>query len=136
MDLARKPRRCWRGAVSLHLEGKRKEALKDLGDAIDSGLQDAELYSARGHVQFELEMFDEAARSYTRLLELAPDHLSGIFNLAVCYEKLGRWEEGAQLFERSVRAQPTRVEARLGLAICQLQAGPGPRSRCTTASRC
>ena len=100
-------------AVSLHLEGKRKEALKDLGDAIDSGLQDAELYSARGHVQFELEMFDEAARSYTRLLELSPDHISGIFNLAVCYEKIGRWDEGAQLFDRAVRAQPTRVEAHL-----------------------
>ena len=41
-------------AVALHLDGKRKEALKEIHDALDSGQQDAELYSARGHLHFEM----------------------------------------------------------------------------------
>ncbi|MFN8685654.1 MAG: hypothetical protein ACK52Z_12220, partial [Acidobacteriota bacterium] len=53
-------------AVALHLEGKRKEALKEIQDAIEDGEQDPELFSARGHLHFELEQFEEAARSYQK----------------------------------------------------------------------
>jgi len=53
-------------AVSLHLEGKRKEALQELKGAISSGGDSAEVYSAIGHIQFELEQYDDAAKSYTR----------------------------------------------------------------------
>lgn len=45
-------------AVALHLEGKRKEALKEIHDALDAGQHDPELYSARGHLHFELEQFE------------------------------------------------------------------------------
>src|SRR3954447_19843874 len=69
-------------AVSLHLEGKRKEALQELKGAISSGGDSAEVYSAIGHIQFELEQYDDAAKSYTRLLSLEPKHTAGNFNLA------------------------------------------------------
>ena len=63
-------------AVALHLEGKRKEALKEIHDALDAGQHDPELYSARGHLHFELEQFEEAARSYQKLLDLNSKRLS------------------------------------------------------------
>ena len=51
-------------AVSLHLEGKREEALEQLNSAIHDGQETAEILAAKGHVQFELEKFAEAAATY------------------------------------------------------------------------
>src|ERR1700704_2587851 len=107
-------------AVSLHLEGKRKEALQELKGAIASGGDSAEVYSAIGHIQFELEQYDDAAKSYTRLLTLEPKHNAGNFNLAVCLEKLGRYDEASERFSKALELNPNRPEARLGLAICLL----------------
>lgn len=41
-------------AVSLHLDGKPEEALKELQRAIAKGEKSAEIFSAMGHIQFEL----------------------------------------------------------------------------------
>ncbi|MCC6719607.1 MAG: tetratricopeptide repeat protein, partial [Acetobacteraceae bacterium] len=80
-------------AVSLHLEGKAKEALRELDNAVANGADAAEVHAARGHLQYELELYDDAVQSYSRLLALDPRHLNGAFNLAVCLEKLGRWDQ-------------------------------------------
>src|SRR6476619_3528390 len=107
-------------AVSRHLEGKRQEALQELTGAISHAGETAEFASAMGHIQFELEQYEDAAKSYTKLLSIDPRHMAGQFNLAVCLEKLGRWEEAAERFTKVLETSPTRTEARLGLAICQL----------------
>ena len=90
-------------AVSLHLEGKRREALQELKVAISNGGDSAELFSAIGHIQFELEQYEDAAKSYTKLLSMDPKHAAGNFNIAVCFEKLGRWNEAADRFKRLLR---------------------------------
>ena len=59
-------------AVSLHLEGKRPEALKELNGAIENGDQSAEVFAAKGHIQFELEQYDDAVRTYEKLLARNP----------------------------------------------------------------
>src|SRR5580704_1353312 len=51
-------------AVALHLEGKTEAALKELLTAIEGGENLAELHSAMGHIQFELQQFDDAGKSY------------------------------------------------------------------------
>jgi tetratricopeptide (TPR) repeat protein len=107
-------------AVSLHLEGKAKEALKELDNVVNGGADSPEVHSARGHLQYELEFYDEAVQSYSRLLALDSRHQNGNFNLAVCLEKLGRWEHAAQQFEKALDADPQRLEAWLGLGICRL----------------
>src|SRR5216110_3108537 len=76
-------------AVSLHLEGKRKEALRELNGAIENGHESAEVYAAKGHILFELEQYDDAVKTYEKLLALAPRHSTANFNLGICYEKLG-----------------------------------------------
>ncbi len=108
-------------AVALHLDGKQREALAELSRAVDSGTANADIYSARGHIQFELERYDDAAASYAKLAELAPDHASAAFNLAVCLEKLERWSQAAEQFERSLAKNPGRLEALAGLGICLLR---------------
>ncbi len=107
-------------AVSLHLEGKGREALRELERAAESGESPKEIHAARGHIQFELELYDEAAKSYELLLELEPTSNSAYFNLAVCQEKLGRWAEAAANFQRVVAVDASRLDARLGLGICLL----------------
>jgi len=68
-------------AVSLHLEGKRKEALRELNTAIESGEESADIYAAKGHIQFELEQYDDAVKTYEKLLGAAPQHPTANFNL-------------------------------------------------------
>src|SRR5512144_2366047 len=78
-------------AVSLHLGGKREEALKELQRAVAAGETSPEIYVAMGHIQFELGQFEPAANSYRSLVQSKPQHTTGWFNLAVCLERLGAW---------------------------------------------
>src|SRR3984893_4652776 len=118
-------------SVSLHLEGKRKEALRELNTAIENGEDTPEVFAAKGHIQFELEQFDDAVKTYEKLLALAPRHATANFNLGICYEKLGRWQEATDAFQKAIDADPQRVEAQLGLGICLLhQEKPEPAIGC------
>ena len=96
-------------AVSLHLEGKHKDALKELNTAIENGDENAELYAAKGHIQFELEQYEEAVKSYEKLLTLAPRHTTANFNRGICFEKLGRWNEATEAFQKAIEADPARL---------------------------
>ena len=91
-------------AVSLHLEGKHKDALKELNTALENGEESAEIYSAKGHLQYELDQFEEAVKSYEKLLAMAPRHTTANFNLGICYEKLGRWNEATEAFQKALDA--------------------------------
>ncbi len=107
-------------AVSLHLEGKLQEALNEMQRVLESGDASLEAFSAKAQIQFELEMFEEAAQSYAKLLSMHPKHATANLNLAICMERLGRWQEAADFFEKAATADPSRTEPRLGLAIAQL----------------
>src|ERR1700730_15445697 len=107
-------------AVSLHMEGKLKEGLDEINRTLEAGEGSLETFSAKAQIQFELEMFEDAARSYAKVLSLTPKHDGANFNLAVCLEKLGRWQEACDFFEKAADADPKRLETPLGLGICQL----------------
>src|SRR5437667_9335787 len=79
-------------AVTLHLAGKREEALRQLQRAIAANEASAEIYRAMGHIHFELGNFDEAAKSYRTLVQIKPQYAMGWFNLAVCLERSNSWE--------------------------------------------
>src|SRR3982074_3183211 len=59
-------------AVALHLEGKTDAAVKELLSAIEGGETLAELHSAPGHIQFELQQFDNAGKSYAKAAQADP----------------------------------------------------------------
>src|SRR5580692_7438174 len=100
-------------SVALHLEGKRKEALREINTAIENGEESAEVLAAKGHIQFELEQYDDAVKTYERLLEAVPRHPTASFNLGICYEKLGRWNEATTAFQNALGIDPQREEAQL-----------------------
>src|SRR5690242_16204294 len=118
-------------SVSLHLEGKHKDALKELNTAIENGEESAEIFAAKGHIQFELEQYADAIKSYEKLLSVAPRHTTANFNMGICYEKQGRWNEATEAFQKAIATDPQRVEAQLGLGICLLhQEKPEPAIAC------
>src|SRR4051812_18595119 len=80
-------------AVSLHLDGKLQEALAEIQRVLETGDAGLEAHSAKAQIQFELEMFEEAAQSYAKVLSMHPKHATANLNLAVCLQKLGRWQE-------------------------------------------
>src|SRR6202790_4030178 len=107
-------------AVSLHLEGNLQEALDEINGALAQGEESLEIYSAKAQLQYDLEQYEDAEKSYAKVLSLNPKHPAANFHMAVCLEKLGRWQEAAEFFEKCAETDPGRVDARLGLGICQL----------------
>ena len=107
-------------AVSLHMEGKLAEALDEINRVLETGEGTLEIFSAKAQIQFELEMYEDAAQSYAKLLSMHPKHANANLNMAVCLERMGRWQEAADFFEKAAEAQPDRLDARLGLGISQL----------------
>src|SRR5205823_11869582 len=78
-------------AVALHLEGKTEAALKELSAAIDGGENLAELHAAMGHIQFELQRYDDAGKSYLKAAQADPKSKTASYNRGVCRERLERW---------------------------------------------
>ncbi|HEV2447164.1 MAG TPA: tetratricopeptide repeat protein, partial [Candidatus Sulfopaludibacter sp.] len=107
-------------AVSLHLDGKLEQALEEINRALENQPASLELFSAKAQIQFELEQYEEAAKSYARVLSMNPRHAHANLNIAVCLERLGRWQESVEFFEKAVEAEPDRLEALLGLAVALL----------------
>src|SRR5258708_38439999 len=97
-------------AVTLHLAGRREEALKQLQRAIAANEASAEIYRAMGHIQFELGSFDEAAKSYRILVQVKPQYSMGWFNLAVRLARSAVWEDASQAFHRASTLEPTYLD--------------------------
>src|SRR5438093_7861895 len=89
-------------AVALHLQGKTEAALKELSSAIGGGENLAELHAAMGHIQFELQRFEDAARSYLKAAQTDPRHKTASYNRGVCLERLERWPDAVDAFQREI----------------------------------
>ncbi len=110
-------------AASLHLDGKREEAVRDLVRALDGGERHPALYFALGQLQYELEDYLPAAHSYAQAALLQPLHPTAHFNTGVCQGRLERWEEAAESFKKAIANDPARIEAHLALGACLVQLG-------------
>lgn len=107
-------------AASLAIAGKKEEALAELCRACSEGRQSAKLYSAIGHLQFELRHFQAAAGAYQEALRLDGVDSATHYNRGVCLEKLQAWEEAAAAFQRAIDLDSRRTSSYLGLGISQL----------------
>src|SRR5258705_9667455 len=71
--------------VGLHLEGKLEPAARLLTKALEDGEREIGLYSALGHIQYEMRDYAAAAATYALLAEADPKHRTVHFNLGVCF---------------------------------------------------
>ena len=67
-------------AVSLHLEGKLESAARLLAKAIETGERESGIYSALGHIQYEMRDYEGAASVYGQLVEQEPLHRTAHFD--------------------------------------------------------
>jgi len=104
-------------AVSLHLEGKLESASHLLGKAIDDGEKEPGLFSALGHIQYEMRDYSAAASTYAQLIEVDAKHRTAWFNLGVCQGHQKNWPSAVESFRKAADVDPTRADALLGLGI-------------------
>lgn len=110
-------------AVSLHLEGKLEPAARLLAKAIEEGEKDPGLFSALGHIHYELGDYAAASQAYGQLAEVEPLHRTAHFNRAVCLGNLKDWDGAASCFRRATETDASRADAMLGLGISLIHLG-------------
>ena len=119
----KRPNRTLSKAVSLHLEGKLESAAKMLSKAVEAGERDPALYSALGHIHYEMRDYAAAAVVYAQLVELEPLHRTAYFNLGVCQGNLKDWANAAESFRVAAEVDATRTDALLGLGTSLIHTG-------------
>lgn len=85
---------------------------------------------ARGERAQQRGLYREAIEAYQEAFALVP-HSNTLFNIAVCYEKLGRWSEAVDYYQRYLTAEEDAIDAvEVGDKIRELRArvAPGPIS--------
>jgi tetratricopeptide (TPR) repeat protein len=82
---------------------------------------DADLCAARGGIEFALGRFEDAALSYSAVALSQPGNPDAQYNLALCLQRCGRWDEATEGFERVLRVDPDWTEALLALGACLLE---------------
>ena len=107
-------------ALSLNMEGKTEQALREIRSAIEGGEKLPELDWTKAHLEFQLGQYEEALRDYEKVLGTYPNHKAGVYNSGLCLEKLERFEEAAEAFRKAAELAPNLMEATLGLGVCLL----------------
>ena len=69
----------------------------------------------------------EAIRYLKRAIQLNPDYVSAHYNLGYTYLTTRAWAKAAEHFRKALESEPTRADARKGLAIAEAQLKKGNR---------
>ena len=107
-------------ALSLNMEGKTDQALQEIAAAIESGETTAELYWTKAHLEFQLGHYEEARCDYEEVLKQHPNHKGALYDVALCLEKLERFEDALEAFGKAAVADPKLAEATLGQGVALL----------------
>jgi tetratricopeptide (TPR) repeat protein len=105
-------------ARSLRAAGRLAEALEALAGPEEFS---PDLCAARGAIEFVLGRYSDAALSLSAVAVTRPDDARDHYNLALCLERAQCWDAAAGAFERVLRLDPARAEARLALGTCLLK---------------
>src|ERR1035437_952339 len=74
-------------AVKLASDGKLDDAVKELERALSRGENAVEVETGLGHLRFEQQKWDEAARAYSKVIELDPKNRTAHYNLGLGSEE-------------------------------------------------
>lgn len=89
------------------------------GEKTQSGASSPEIHNNLGRIRLARGEFEEAAREFSKALELNPQHaqVSLVFNnLGDIHLKRGERERAIERFRQAVEASPAQFEARYNLA--------------------
>src|SRR5438094_3781529 len=110
-------------AIVLHLEGRLEEAIREIQIGLRGGEAPADLYSAMGALQLELERYEDAAASYAEVLKSDPENEPAKQHHALCVEKASEAKKPPKPSPSLVKAIALHTEGKLEEAIKELQRG-------------
>jgi tetratricopeptide (TPR) repeat protein len=110
-------------ALGLHMQGRTEEAAIEVERALELGEPGSDLFGIAGNLHFQLGDFAKAAGHFAKLRSLVPDHPTAGFNLGVCYERLGKYEQAIEAFTTAASRHNQLWQAHVGLGYCHLRLG-------------
>lgn len=90
-------------ARELRKKKEYKEAISLLVDALQYGLEKATIYYHLGNVYIDGEDLARAEYAYNRALEMDPNHINAMHNLAIVYRKQKKMSLYVKTFKKSQR---------------------------------
>ncbi|MBC7853748.1 MAG: tetratricopeptide repeat protein [Pirellulaceae bacterium] len=90
---------------------------------------DERLHFEVGAACFQQRKYQEAAREFSRAIELKSDHVDAHYNLGQTLLRLGKKKEAREAFAAEVQLRPSHALARIHLADLLLQAGETKAAR-------
>jgi len=105
-------------ALAWRAQGRVQEALAVLAVPVEFS---SDFYILRGDLELELGRIQEAAESYSTVIDEEPDHIYAQGQLGLCQQRLQHWAAAAQAFEAVLQFDPYRDQVRLSLADCLLR---------------
>ncbi|MHC4751423.1 MAG: fused MFS/spermidine synthase [Planctomycetota bacterium] len=93
-----------------------RNEIKPLVAAVERTPSDVSLRSRLAKRYLLLQDFEHAAEQYNSFLGLKPDNSAGWNNLAICYNKLERFDKAILAFEKAIEYNPRFISAYLNLA--------------------
>ena len=107
-------------ARTLRNTGRLEEALRVLTGPIKLS---ADYYVLRGDLQLELNMPEDAEKSYVSAIASEPDNLCAHYNLGICLRRTKQWARAAVCFEKVLDYDPHRDHVRVAFGECLLNLG-------------
>ena len=106
--------------------GQLEAALEQYQETLRRGISQAEeVYSNISGVLTELHRDAEAEAALRSALELQPDYVPALYNLALLQEERGEWSRACALLQRILELQPGHCDALVRLANGESHTDPG-----------
>jgi tetratricopeptide (TPR) repeat protein len=122
-------------AVALRERGEYDAALATYDAAMARFPQSHVLWSNRGVLFLEWELYEEALRNFDKALEIEPEYVFAIRNIAKTRERLHEFEAAAVMYRRALELDPSHAVTWNSLGVCCRELGSEEEAiRCYTRS--
>lgn len=107
-------------------EGKLREGIGYLNQAIDKDLKNAEAFNSRGVAYFELKEYPNALLDYGQAIALEPDYYRPYFNRALLFTAQSQLDSALTDYDRAAKLAPDTADVYLnrGQVYALLQQDP------------
>lgn len=103
--------------------GRAAEAADIVGRLVEFDAKSVPARNYLGQAQYQAGRFDAARISFTRALELEPNHVESLVNLSVLEWEQGEAEAAVEYIERAAAADPSNREVIVNTGLMQTQLG-------------
>ncbi len=100
-----------------------RDSLRVLNEQIQRYPASTDLHLKKAAVNIELYQWEYALEEYSRVLEIDPKSLAGLYYRAYVHMNLRRYDQAKQDYERFLALMPKHFEAQLGLAMAYRMMG-------------